>query len=82
MIIKLIEAFFTVYYFMILTRIVASWIPSLQNHHLMQFVYYYTEPYLGFFRKLIPPLGQIDLSPLLAMLALNLIKMLVIGIFL
>jgi YggT family protein len=31
------------------------------------------EPYLGFFRRFIPPLGPIDLSPIVAIFVLNIV---------
>jgi len=38
------------------------------------------EPYLALFRRIIPPLGSIDFSPVVAMLALELIWRAVVGI--
>jgi YggT family protein len=32
------------------------------------------EPYLGFFRRFIPPLGPIDLSPIVAIFVLNIVS--------
>jgi YggT family protein len=72
-------AFFT-YTLMILARIISSWIPELNRLSIMKYVYKYTEPYLGFFRRIIPPLGMIDLSPLAAFFALRLLEGLVINI--
>lgn len=31
------------------------------------------EPYLGLFRRIIPPIGMIDISPIVAILVLNII---------
>ena len=39
-------------------------------------------PYLGFFRRFIPPFGGIDFSPVIAILALTAIERLLIGILL
>jgi uncharacterized protein YggT (Ycf19 family) len=38
------------------------------------------EPYLGFFRRFIPPLGPIDLSPIVAIFVLNIIARIVTGV--
>lgn len=38
------------------------------------------EPFLSLFRRIIPPMGGIDFSPVIAVLALNVIARLVIGI--
>ena len=77
-----INLIFTVYSAMIVVRLLASWIPQVQHYKFMHFVYYYTEPYLAFFRRLIPPLGMIDLSALVAFLALGLLKSFVLFLFL
>jgi YggT family protein len=71
---------------MLLARIVSSWVPELRQYRFMQFIYYYTEPYLNFFRRILPPIGMIDFSPIIAFLALGLIeyavKWLVVKLFL
>jgi YggT family protein len=38
-----------------------------------------SEPYLRVFRKFIPPLGQIDLSPMLAIIVLYLVRSLLVS---
>jgi YggT family protein len=38
------------------------------------------EPYLGFFRRFIPALGPIDLSPIVAIFVLNIIARIVTGV--
>jgi uncharacterized protein YggT (Ycf19 family) len=38
------------------------------------------EPYLGFFRRFIPPLGPIDLSPLVAIFVLNIAARIITGL--
>lgn len=40
----------------------------------MQFISFYTDPYLNLFRSLIPPLGFLDISPIFAFIALQLIE--------
>jgi uncharacterized protein YggT (Ycf19 family) len=38
------------------------------------------EPYLGFFRRFIPPLGPIDLSPIVAIFVLNIAARIITGL--
>jgi YggT family protein len=38
------------------------------------------EPYLGFFRRFIPPLGPIDLSPIIAIILLRVVGSIVAGL--
>jgi YggT family protein len=38
------------------------------------------EPYLGFFRRFIPPLGPLDLSPVIAIFLLRIVGSIVVGL--
>ena len=38
-----------------------------------------SEPYLRVFRRFIPPMGQIDLSPLLAIIVLYVVRLLLVS---
>jgi YggT family protein len=82
---NLIEIVFWVYLIMLFVRILSSWIPELQGTKILQFVSFYTDPYLNIFRRFIPPIGMIDISPIVAFLCLGFIehalKWLVITIF-
>lgn len=69
--IQIIDVFLKVYLIMLFARILGSWIPELQQSRFMQFVAFYTDPYLNFFRRFIPPLGMLDISPIFAFLALE-----------
>jgi YggT family protein len=70
----ILEAAFTAYYVLIIIRIVLSWIPHNPHQHIFKFIYEVTEPYLQVFRKYIPPLGMIDISPIIALIALRFLK--------
>lgn len=65
---------FTTYSFMLLTRVLGSWFPSFSRSRFMRFIGFYTDPYLNVFRKIIPPLGMIDISPMVAFFVLQLIQ--------
>ena len=74
MLILLIDRLFLVYMIMLFVRILGSWLPELNQYQFMLFIRYYTDPYLNFFRQFIPPLGMIDLSPIVAFLCLGVIE--------
>lgn len=78
-IISVINILFQVYTLMLFTRILTSWLPDLLQYRLIQWVCFLTDPYLNFFRRFIPPLGMIDISPILAFFALGIIQNILIG---
>ncbi|RKD23975.1 hypothetical protein BEP19_06030 [Ammoniphilus oxalaticus] len=63
--VKLIE----LYYYALIARILLSWLPQLQGNRFAEFLFRITEPYLSIFRRFIPPLGMIDISPIVAFIA-------------
>lgn len=63
-----------IYQILLIVYILMSWIPSSRESSFGRLLGKITEPYLGFFRKFIPPLGMIDISPIVAIYALNLIN--------
>ncbi|MDR7074489.1 YggT family protein [Fictibacillus barbaricus] len=60
-----------VYYYMIIGYILLSWFPNARESSFGQVLSRLVEPYLSPFRKIIPPLGMIDLSPIVALVALH-----------
>ncbi|EGQ27265.1 MULTISPECIES: YggT family protein [Sporosarcina] len=69
----LISGALQVYSILLVIYILMSWVPSTRETKFGQILGKLTEPYLGFFRKFIPPLGMIDISPIAAIFALQLI---------
>jgi len=67
----ILDTIFTIYQFMIFGYILMSWIPSLQQSAFGEFLGKLVEPYLSIFRKIIPPIGMIDISPIIALFALR-----------
>lgn len=60
-----------IYFYAIIFYVLSSWIPPLHESRFGQFVGRFVEPYLNFFRRFIPPIGMIDLSPIIALIAYN-----------
>lgn len=71
---KFVDAFFLAYTVMLFVRIIGSWFPEYSNSKFMQFIAFYTDPYLNLFRSIIPPLGFLDISPIFAFIALQIIE--------
>lgn len=74
MLILIIDKLFLVYLIMLFVRILGSWVPELQQTRFMQFIAFYTDPYLNLFKRIIPPIGMMDFSPIAAFLCLNILE--------
>jgi YggT family protein len=85
-----VGALFTVYFILIITRIVLSWIQqfrpipyNLALRAVIGFIEESVDPYLNLFRRWIPPLrvggAGIDLSPILAILLLLIVQSIVVN---
>ena len=64
------------YWLVMIVRIILSfatqvWSPPAALTPVIRVVYDLTEPVLGFFRRFIPPIGMLDLSPLFVFVILN-----------
>jgi len=70
-IITAISVAFKVYSYLIIFRILLSWVRHNPYQPLIRFIYEITDPYLDIFRRFIPPVGMIDLSPIVAIIALQ-----------
>lgn len=67
-----------VYALLIFMRIVFSWGVSSVNP-VMRFLLWITEPVLAPFRRLIPPLGMFDISPIVVLILLDLFQKAIAG---
>lgn len=74
---RFVSVFIGVYVLLILAYIIASWVPggaSPTLERVRQFLYDVCEPYLRLFRRVIPPIGPLDLSPIVAVIALYVLE--------
>lgn len=69
-----------VYTWLIFARIILSWIRINTYNPVVKFIYETTEPVLGFFRKIIPPVGMIDFSPIAAFFVIKLLGNLIFNL--
>lgn len=57
---------------LILIRVLMSWIPNLDPYNpIVRLIYQLTDPILEPARRLIPPIGGLDLSPLIVLLLID-----------
>jgi len=69
----------SIYIVFIFMRIVFSWGMVSHSNRLMRFLVNVTEPLLGPLRRIIPPLGVMDISPIFAFLIIWLFQMAIRG---
>ena len=66
--------FLQIYLILIFVRILLTWFPTVSwMNQIASFLSPITDPYLNVFRSFIPPIGGLDLSPLLAILVLQVV---------
>ncbi len=78
MLVKSIRLLFLVYTLMLFARLIISWFPQISKHRFAGFLYHYTDPYLNIFRRIIPPLGMMDFSPIIAFFSLQILEQVVL----
>ena len=73
-----VAVFVYVYSALIFAYVILSWIRVPYSlSWLQRFLYDVCEPYIRIFRRLLPPLGPLDLSPLMAIVVLYLLRLLI-----
>ena len=78
-----ITVFVSVYVLLIFAYILTSWVRlpySPWLNRIQRFLYDVCEPYLRLFRRLLPTFGPLDLSPIIAILALYIARTVVISV--
>jgi YggT family protein len=70
---------FDLYSFVILVSVVLSWVQLPPNNPIVRVTNTLTEPLLAPIRRLLPNMGGFDLSPLVLLLALRLLRGLLLG---
>ena len=75
--IRLIDA----YQLILVVYFLMSWLPGAYQSKLGEILYRICEPYVGFFRRFVPPIDFISLAGIVALIALSLIQNGVIVLF-
>ncbi|MCA1059243.1 YggT family protein [Rossellomorea aquimaris] len=61
-----------IYSWALIIYILMSWFPNARETSIGQFLSRICEPYLEPFRRIVPSIGMIDISPIVAFIVLNL----------
>lgn len=83
MLIEIISMFFWLLNLAIFARILLSWLPIAGIHvdpynPIVRFLHDITDPILEPFRRIIPPIGMIDISPIVAIIVLQVVQSIII----
>ena len=82
MIARTVDLLFYFYLVLIFIRIFLTWIPSINwDQQPFKWMRSVTDPFLNIFRGIIPPIGGVlDISPILAIILLQIMRGLVVGL--
>lgn len=86
--ITVVSLILRIYSFLILIRVVLSWTAvssygSRTDHPIVRTLYRVTDPVLEPLRRVIPPIGgTVDISPVVALIILEIVRSVVVGLLL
>jgi len=62
------------YTYVVFAAVILSWIPDLRKYPVARWIEAVTEPVFAVVRKVVPPIGGLDLSSLIVLLALGFLR--------
>jgi YggT family protein len=75
----LIAFVLNIYFYALVISIIASFVAPFSGNPMLLIVYQILEPIYSRIRRIIPPMGGLDLSPIFIFLAINVIEIMVVG---
>ncbi|MGM0897613.1 MAG: YggT family protein [Bacillota bacterium] len=72
LLVNLLLGAINIYFYILIISVFMSWVPSIKESAFGQMISRITDPYLDIFRRFIPPIGMIDISPIVAIFTLSL----------
>lgn len=75
-----VDLVFTLLNLAVLARVLLSWVRVSPYHPAVEFLYRITEPILAPLRRVIPPVGMVDISPVIALLLLQIVQQVLVAI--
>jgi YggT family protein len=79
LILNVLLTFLLIMQFAIVGRAILSWFDRSQSNPVSQFLIQLTEPIVAPIRAILPPMGMIDLSPLVAIIVLLILRTMLIA---
>ncbi len=78
-----VNNFFQIFFWLILVRCLLSFVPTIDWYKQpFTAIKDVTDLYLNLFRKIVPPIGGLDFSPIIAVIALQVLNYIIIFILL
>ena len=72
---QLINLIFQILYLCLIARVILSWVDHNPNNEIIQWIYKISDPLIRPIQQILPPMRiGIDISPILAFMALGFIK--------
>lgn len=75
-----IQLVFTILELAVLARVLFSWIRPDPYNQFVRIIVQVTDPILVPLRRVIPPLGMIDITPMVALIGLSVISQIIVGL--
>ncbi|MGE5444025.1 MAG: YggT family protein [Ignavibacteriales bacterium] len=76
---QVLHLLLNVYMLLIIVRAIISWVSPDPYNPIVNFLYRATDPVLRYVQRIIPPLGGIDLSPILVLIVIVFLDQFLIG---
>lgn len=80
LVITLVDWLFTLYTWAIIARAILSWLPMDRYHPIIAFLDRITEPLLAPLRRFIPLIGMMDITPIVALLILQVVQAIIYNV--
>ncbi|CFX57476.1 Uncharacterised protein family Ycf19 [Syntrophomonas zehnderi OL-4] len=80
--ISIVNTIFLVYIYIVIARVLLSWVPHDPSQPVFRFIYEITDPVMAPFSKLIPPIGGIDFSPIFVIFVIEIVRRVIISLLL
>jgi len=76
---RLLNDLLGLYSLVLLARIILTWFPNVdRSNQIVNFLYQITEPILEPVRRTIPPLGNMDISPIVVFFGIRILQSLLL----
>ena len=76
---QIVGLVFTTLWWVILGRVLLSWFDPSGNYRISRIIYDMSEPILAPARRILPTFGGVDWSPIVTMLALDVLERFILG---